>query len=163
MRGDRYLTCFCSIIVACLGPLATAADMTIKGTRDYGAHGPKGPQNEHNIEALSLPLLYSLRSKHRSAQRNILGALERRRVLSVAHHPFIVGIDYAFQTPTMAIMCLDFVTGGDLQVRCTSMIHCSGTKKGPRVLLPYDSGPSSIPCGSAGQRGESWLTNLLAS
>ncbi|CAM9966990.1 unnamed protein product [Ascophyllum nodosum] len=38
-----------------------------------------------------------------------------RRVLSVAHHPFIVDMDYAFQTPTMAIMCLDFVTGGDLQ------------------------------------------------
>ena len=43
-------------------------------------------------------------------------AHSRRRVLSVAHHPFIVDMDYAFQTPTMAIMCLDFVTGGDLQV-----------------------------------------------
>ncbi len=40
-----------------------------------------------------------------------------RRVLSVAHHPFIVGMDYAFQTPELGIMCLELVTGGDLQVR----------------------------------------------
>lgn len=39
-----------------------------------------------------------------------------RRVLSVAHHPFIVGMDYAFQTPELGIMCLELVTGGDLQV-----------------------------------------------
>ncbi|CAM9445793.1 unnamed protein product, partial [Sphacelaria rigidula] len=38
-----------------------------------------------------------------------------RRVLSVTHHPFIVGMDYAFQTPSLAIMCLELVTGGDLQ------------------------------------------------
>eukprot|EP00903_Cladosiphon_okamuranus_P006169 g6066.t4 len=38
-----------------------------------------------------------------------------RRVLSVAHHPFIVGMDYAFQTAELGIMCLELVTGGDLQ------------------------------------------------
>lgn len=38
-------------------------------------------------------------------------------MLSVTHHPFIVGMDYAFQTPELAIMCLELVTGGDLQVR----------------------------------------------
>ncbi|CAM9589182.1 unnamed protein product [Ectocarpus sp. 12 AP-2014] len=38
-----------------------------------------------------------------------------RRVLSVTHHPFIVGMDYAFQTPELGIMCLELVTGGDLQ------------------------------------------------
>lgn len=101
-------------------------------------------------------MLYSLRTKHRSAWRNIPGALERRRVLSVAHHPFIVGIDYAFQTPTMAIMCLDFVMGGDLQVRCTSMVHYRVTKKGPRVLLACESGPSSTTRSSGERSGKSW-------
>ncbi|CAM9402855.1 unnamed protein product [Chrysoparadoxa australica] len=38
-----------------------------------------------------------------------------RRVLSALHHPFIVGMDYAFQTESLAIMLLGLVTGGDLQ------------------------------------------------
>lgn len=45
-----------------------------------------------------------------------VGAVFQRRVLSVTHHPFIVGMDYAFQTPELGIMCLELVTGGDLQV-----------------------------------------------
>lgn len=113
-----------------------------------------------NVESL-LSLLYSLRTKHRLAQRNIPCALERRRVLSVAHHPFIVGIDYAFQTPTMAIMCLDFVMGGDLQVRCTSMMHYSVAKKGPRVLLTSDSSPSSTTQNNHGVQGQSFIEQIV--
>ncbi|KAG5189373.1 kinase-like domain-containing protein [Tribonema minus] len=38
-----------------------------------------------------------------------------RRVLAATYHPFIVGMNYAFQTETLAIMVLDLVTCGDLQ------------------------------------------------
>ncbi|CAN0426163.1 unnamed protein product, partial [Discosporangium mesarthrocarpum] len=38
-----------------------------------------------------------------------------RRVFSVTHHPFIVGMDYAFQTPVLCFMLLELITGGDLQ------------------------------------------------
>jgi serine/threonine protein kinase len=39
----------------------------------------------------------------------------RRRVLAATHHPFIVGMNYAFQTDALAVLVLDLVTGGDLQ------------------------------------------------
>ncbi|CAM9745343.1 unnamed protein product, partial [Phaeothamnion confervicola] len=38
-----------------------------------------------------------------------------RRVFAATRHPFIVGMDYAFQTDSLAVMVLDLVTGGDLQ------------------------------------------------
>lgn len=41
----------------------------------------------------------------------------------MTHHPFIVGMDYAFQTPELGIMCLELVTGGDLQVRTLRHTH----------------------------------------
>jgi serine/threonine protein kinase len=38
-----------------------------------------------------------------------------RRVLASVHHPFILGLQYAFQTETLAILVLEMVTCGDLQ------------------------------------------------
>ncbi len=32
------------------------------------------------------------------------------------HHPFIVGLEYAFQTDSLVILVMEMETGGDLQV-----------------------------------------------
>uniref|UniRef100_A0A7S1U415 Protein kinase domain-containing protein n=1 Tax=Phaeomonas parva TaxID=124430 RepID=A0A7S1U415_9STRA len=38
-----------------------------------------------------------------------------KSVFAACHHPFIVSLDYAFQTPSHAILALGLVTAGDLQ------------------------------------------------
>ena len=41
-------------------------------------------------------------------------ALTERNVLSYSHHPFIVHLNYAFQTKSNLYMILDYCPGGDL-------------------------------------------------
>jgi len=41
-------------------------------------------------------------------------ALTERNVLSYSHHPFIVHLNYAFQTKNNLYMILDYCPGGDL-------------------------------------------------
>ncbi|PVU98601.1 hypothetical protein BB559_001428 [Furculomyces boomerangus] len=40
--------------------------------------------------------------------------LERQVLKQVVHHPFLVGLEYAFQTSTKLYFCLDYVNGGEL-------------------------------------------------
>lgn len=63
-----------------------------------------------------IPLVTRLSAPLRRTRNEFHENGGQRRVLSVTHHPFIVGMDYAFQTPELGIMCLELVTGGDLQV-----------------------------------------------
>jgi len=41
-------------------------------------------------------------------------ALTERNVLSVTNHPFIVKLNFAFQTPDKLFLILDYCPGGDL-------------------------------------------------
>jgi len=41
-------------------------------------------------------------------------ALTERNVLSILNHPFIVKLNYAFQTDDELFLILDFCPGGDL-------------------------------------------------
>lgn len=44
---------------------------------------------------------------------NLLFRTERN-VMSYTRHPFIVGLNYAFQTQTKLILVMDYCSGGDL-------------------------------------------------
>jgi hypothetical protein len=45
-----------------------------------------------------------------------------KQAFASCQHPFIVNLDYAFQTDSLAIMVLGLATAGDLQkVRCTCL------------------------------------------
>ena len=48
-----------------------------------------------------------------------------KNAFALLHHPFIVNMDYAFHTDSLAIMVLDLATGGDLRDRLT---HYKGGK-----------------------------------
>ena len=41
-------------------------------------------------------------------------AITERNVLSITKHPFIVGLNYAFQTKDKLFLILDYCPGGDL-------------------------------------------------
>ena len=41
-------------------------------------------------------------------------AITERNVLSYSNHPFIVRLNYAFQTPDKLFLLLEFCPGGDL-------------------------------------------------
>ena len=44
--------------------------------------------------------------------------LAERNVLAKCRHPYILELDYAFQTPSHAVLVTGLVSGGDLQVTC---------------------------------------------
>ena len=50
-------------------------------------------------------------------QNLILYALTERNVLSFMHHPFIVSLNFAFQTAEKLFLILDYCPGGDLAAR----------------------------------------------
>ena len=52
-----------------------------------------------------------------------------KQAFASSSHPFIVGLDYAFQTETLAIMVLGLATGGDL--------HCA-IRESPTGYLPVE-------------------------
>ena len=53
--------------------------------------------------------------KSRIAEQNIFKyAMTERNVLSIIHNPFIVGLNYAFQTTEKLFLLLDYCPGGDL-------------------------------------------------
>lgn len=71
-----------------------------------------------------LAMKVQLKTGMTSCYRDDLTRIDHeRRVLSCMHHPFIVGIHYAFQTETLAIMVLDLVTGGDLLMALKTSNH----------------------------------------
>lgn len=55
-----------------------------------------------------------LRKSQIMAQNLIKYALTERNVLTIAHHPFIVKLNYAFQTNDLMFLILDYAPGGDL-------------------------------------------------
>lgn len=78
------------------------------------------------VEKKETKILYAMKVLHKSKiMRNnwifqILGnnltkyALTERNVLSISNHPFIVKLNYAFQTPDKLFLILDYCCGGDL-------------------------------------------------
>ena len=53
--------------------------------------------------------------KNRIAKQNIFKyAMTERNVLSIVHNPFIVKLNYAFQTNEKLFLLLDYCPGGDL-------------------------------------------------
>lgn len=55
-----------------------------------------------------------LRKDKIMAQNLIKYAMTERNVLSYIRHPFIVSLNYAFQTPEKLFLILDYCSGGDL-------------------------------------------------
>jgi serine/threonine protein kinase len=55
-----------------------------------------------------------LSKSHLVKRKQIEHTRTERRVLSVASHPFIVGLHYAFQTPSKLYFVLDYCPGGEL-------------------------------------------------
>lgn len=55
-----------------------------------------------------------LSKSHLMQRKQIEHTRTERRVLSVASHPFIVGLHYAFQTPAKLYFVLDYCPGGEL-------------------------------------------------
>ena len=54
-------------------------------------------------------------NKQQVMERNLIRyAMAERNVLSVAHHPFITSLHYAFQTKDKFYLILDYCPGGDL-------------------------------------------------
>lgn len=47
-------------------------------------------------------------------QDKMLSAITERNVLSQTYHPFIINVDYAFQSPTAFYFCMEYMKGGDL-------------------------------------------------
>ena len=62
----------------------------------------------------SLYAMKILQKKKIMAQNLIKYAVTERNVLSITKHPFIVGLNYAFQTKDKLFLILDYCPGGDL-------------------------------------------------
>ncbi|CAG9316372.1 unnamed protein product [Blepharisma stoltei] len=60
-----------------------------------------------------------LRKDRIMAQNLIKYALTERNVMSYVKHPFIVSLNYAFQTPEKLFLILDYCPGGDLGLMLT--------------------------------------------
>ena len=61
--------------------------------------------------------LYAMKvlSKEKIISRNLMNyAITERNVMSYITHPFIVGLNYAFQTDTKLVLIMDYCPGGDL-------------------------------------------------
>ena len=59
------------------------------------------------------------------ACRNQLTKIDHeKKALALLQHPFIVSMDYAFHTESLAIMVLGLATGGDLRDRLISFPEC---------------------------------------
>eukprot|EP01034_Spumella_vulgaris_P024697 gene24697-31071_t len=68
--------------------------------------------------AMKIQKKASLLETYRDSPRDLVC---ERQAFSVCQHPFIVNLDYAFQTDTLAIMVLGLATAGDLHIaQCTS-------------------------------------------
>ena len=69
------------------------------------------------VEKISSSQYYAMKvlSKQRIVENNLVRyALTERNVMSVADHPFIVGLNFAFQTTDKLFLILDYCPGGDL-------------------------------------------------
>ena len=69
------------------------------------------------VQKKSTNCLYAMKvlDKSRIAEQNIFKyAMTERNVLSIIHNPFIVGLNYAFQTNEKLFLLLDYCPGGDL-------------------------------------------------
>ena len=69
------------------------------------------------VEKLSRHKLYAMKvlSKGQIMSQNLVKyALTERDVLSITNHPFIVRLNYAFQTNRKLFLILDYCPGGDL-------------------------------------------------
>jgi len=61
--------------------------------------------------------LYAMKvlSKDKVMTKNLKRyALTERNVMSVINHPFMVKLNYAFQSPTKLFLVMDYYPGGDL-------------------------------------------------
>ena len=69
------------------------------------------------VEKKSTHKLYAMKVLNKSLIMNqniVKYAMTERNVLSITSHPFIVKLNYAFQTPDKLFLILDYCPGGDL-------------------------------------------------
>ena len=65
----------------------------------------------------STGILYAMKilNKNRIMAQNLVRyARAERNILSYSQHPFIVGLNFAFQTSTKLFLLLDYAPGGDM-------------------------------------------------
>jgi protein-serine/threonine kinase len=69
------------------------------------------------VEKIKCSNYYAMKvlSKQKIVENNLVRyALTERNIMSVAEHPFIVGLNYAFQNNEKLFLILDYCPGGDL-------------------------------------------------
>ena len=69
------------------------------------------------VQKINSGILYAMKvlSKDRIMGQNLLKyAMAERNVLSLSNHPFIVKLNFAFQTSSKLFLILDYCPGGDL-------------------------------------------------
>lgn len=88
-----------------------------------------------------------LRKSHLVRRRQIERTRTERKVLSVANHPFIMKLHYAFQTPDKLYLVLDYCPGGEL------FFHLSRFRRFPERVARFYAAELLLALGHLHKRG----------